>query len=81
MPRVASSTSTKCGTPPAWTMALALATNVNAGILQFGHAADLGPDEWNRVIAVNLTGMFNMIRPALTHLEASQGNVVNVASS
>jgi NAD(P)-dependent dehydrogenase (short-subunit alcohol dehydrogenase family) len=52
-----------------------------AGILQFGHAADLGIDEWNRVLAVNLTGMFNLIRPALPHLLASKGNVVNVAST
>ena len=52
-----------------------------AGILQFGHAADLGVDEWNRVINVNLTGMFNMIRPALPYLLESKGNVVNVAST
>jgi NAD(P)-dependent dehydrogenase (short-subunit alcohol dehydrogenase family) len=52
-----------------------------AGILQFGHAADISPDEWNRIIAVNLTGPFNMIRPALPHLVASGGNIVNVASS
>ncbi len=52
-----------------------------AGILQFGHATDLGFDEWSRVIAVNLTGMFNMIRPALPHLIESGGNVVNVAST
>jgi NAD(P)-dependent dehydrogenase (short-subunit alcohol dehydrogenase family) len=52
-----------------------------AGILQFGHATDISPEEWNRIIAVNLTGPFNMIRPALPHLEASGGNIVNVASS
>ena len=52
-----------------------------AGILQFGHAIDISPEEWNRIIAVNLTGPFNMIRPALPHLEASGGNIVNVASS
>ena len=52
-----------------------------AGILQFGHATELGIDEWNRVIGVNLTGTFNMIRHALPHLLASGGNVVNVASS
>lgn len=52
-----------------------------AGILQFGHATELGYDEWTRVIAVNLTGMFNVIRPALPHLIESQGNVVNVAST
>ncbi len=52
-----------------------------AGILQFGHATELGIEEWNRVIGVNLTGTFNMIRPALPHLLESRGNVVNVASS
>ena len=52
-----------------------------AGILQFGHAADLGFDEWTRVLNVNLTGVFNMIRPALPHLEQSKGNIVNVAST
>jgi NAD(P)-dependent dehydrogenase (short-subunit alcohol dehydrogenase family) len=52
-----------------------------AGILQFGHATDLGFDEWSRVIGVNLTGVFNMIRPALPHLIESKGNIVNVAST
>ena len=52
-----------------------------AGILQFGHATELGFEEWSRVIAVNLTGVFNVIRPALPHLIGAKGNVVNVAST
>ncbi|HVV38699.1 MAG TPA: SDR family NAD(P)-dependent oxidoreductase [Acidimicrobiales bacterium] len=52
-----------------------------AGILQFGHADELSAEEWNRVISVNLTGVFNMIRPALPNLVASGGNIVNVAST
>ena len=52
-----------------------------AGILQFGHTTELSIDEWNRTIAVNLTGMFNMIKPSLPHLLTSGGNIVNVASS
>ncbi|MEY2417449.1 MAG: meso-butanediol dehydrogenase / (S,S)-butanediol dehydrogenase / diacetyl reductase [Actinomycetota bacterium] len=52
-----------------------------AGILQFGHATDLGFEEWSRVIGVNLTGVFNMIRPALPHLIETKGNIVNVAST
>jgi NAD(P)-dependent dehydrogenase (short-subunit alcohol dehydrogenase family) len=52
-----------------------------AGILQFGHTHHLGIDEWNRILGVNLTGMFNMIKPSLPHLLASGGNIVNVASS
>ena len=52
-----------------------------AGILQFGHAGEIGLEEWNRIIGVNLTGVFNMIRPALPHLLESRGNIVNVAST
>src|SRR5690349_33866 len=52
-----------------------------AGILQFGHATDITFELWSRIIGVNLTGVFNMIRPALPHLIESGGNIVNVASS
>ncbi len=52
-----------------------------AGILQFGHTTDLSIEEWNRTIAVNLTGMFNMIKPSIPHLLESGGSIVNVASS
>jgi meso-butanediol dehydrogenase / (S,S)-butanediol dehydrogenase / diacetyl reductase len=52
-----------------------------AGILQFGHATDITPELWNRIIGVNLTGTFNMIRPALPHLIESGGNIVNVSST
>jgi NAD(P)-dependent dehydrogenase (short-subunit alcohol dehydrogenase family) len=52
-----------------------------AGILQFGHATDITAELWNRIIGVNLTGTFNMIRPALPHLIESGGNIVNVSST
>ncbi|MBP2302100.1 SDR family NAD(P)-dependent oxidoreductase [Azospirillum picis] len=54
----------------------------NAGMAQSGTAiADLGEDEWNRVIAVNLTGVFLAMKhqiPAM--LEAGGGAIVNTSS-
>ena len=43
--------------------------------------AEMGDEDWNRVIAVNLTGAFNGIQAVLPHLRARGGGaVVNVAS-
>ncbi|HEX6419003.1 MAG TPA: SDR family NAD(P)-dependent oxidoreductase [Acidimicrobiales bacterium] len=51
-----------------------------AGVPQFGRVDDLGDDEWQRSLAVNLTGPFLVCRAALPHLRASRGCIVNVAS-
>ncbi len=37
--------------------------------------------EWNRRIAVNLTGVFLMTKHAVPHLRATRGTVVNIAST
>ena len=43
--------------------------------------AEMSPDDWDRVIAVNLTGAFNGIQAVLPHLRARGGGaIVNVAS-
>jgi len=53
----------------------------NAGIIQFGSIEELSPEEWGRVIAVNLTGAFHMVKALLPLLErAPWAAVVNVAS-
>jgi len=52
-----------------------------AGILRFGHTHEFELDDWNRVLAVNLTGTFLMCRAAIPTLLASGGNLVNMASS
>ena len=52
-----------------------------AGILRFDHFHDLRTEDWNRVLAVNLTGTFLMCRTALPHLLKTKGNIVNVAST
>ncbi len=54
----------------------------NAGIT--GRAAplwELGDDDWSSVLAVNLTGVFNVSRAVIGHLrERGAGVIVNVAS-
>lgn len=59
-----------------------LAVLINcAGIMRFNAVPDVPEDEWNRIIAVNLSGPFFLIQAALPHLVAARGNIVNVASS
>jgi meso-butanediol dehydrogenase/(S,S)-butanediol dehydrogenase/diacetyl reductase len=52
-----------------------------AGVLSFGHSHELTLGEWNRLIAINLTGTFLMCRESLPHLLATKGNIVNIAST
>ena len=52
-----------------------------AGILHFDHTHELGLERWNQILSVNLTGTFLMTKAALPHLLASQGNIVNMAST
>jgi NAD(P)-dependent dehydrogenase (short-subunit alcohol dehydrogenase family) len=41
---------------------------------------DMSPEDWDRVIAVNLTGAFNGIQAVLPHMRRRGGAIVNVAS-
>jgi meso-butanediol dehydrogenase / (S,S)-butanediol dehydrogenase / diacetyl reductase len=52
-----------------------------AGILQFEDFRRTTLSDWDRIIAVNLTGTFLTCREALPHLLDSGGNIVNVAST
>ena len=52
-----------------------------AGILDITPMSQLDPDSWDRMIAVNLTGPYNMIRAILPHLQAAEwATIVNIAS-
>ncbi len=51
----------------------------NAGIIRDRSLKKITDDEWDSVLAVNLTGPFNMIRAAAPHLRPG-GGVVNLAS-
>lgn len=52
----------------------------NAGFMQEARAEDLSLSDWNRMIAVNLTAPFLLIKAALPHLRATRGAIVNIGS-
>ena len=54
----------------------------NAGILRDKSFANMGPDLWDPVIAVHLTGTYNVTRAAWTHFrEQSYGRIVSTSSA
>ena len=53
---------------------------VNAGAAGGGTVLDLDPADFERVVQVNLTGAFLVLRAAVPHLLARRGAVVTVAS-
>ncbi|MGN1340951.1 MAG: SDR family NAD(P)-dependent oxidoreductase [Oscillospiraceae bacterium] len=53
----------------------------NAGIAQIKLFTDITPEDWSRVISVNLTGCFNMTQAAVKHMiSRKSGAVVNISS-
>jgi meso-butanediol dehydrogenase/(S,S)-butanediol dehydrogenase/diacetyl reductase len=52
----------------------------NAGIGSLARAADLDPDEWRRVMAIDVDAVFFACRLALPHLIAARGCIFNTAS-
>jgi 3-oxoacyl-[acyl-carrier protein] reductase len=52
----------------------------NAGVVSHRTIEDLDPDEWRRVLDVNLTGMYLVVRAALDAL-APTASIVNVTSA
>lgn len=52
----------------------------NAGVFTGGRMEDVSEAEWDRVMDVNLKGVFFCSRAALPALKAARGNIVNVAS-
>lgn len=58
---------------------LDLAVN-NAGVRAVANVADLSDDDWDRVIDVNLTGVFRCMRSQIPALLPVRGSIVNVSS-
>lgn len=53
----------------------------NAGTSRYFWIGDLDPDEWDRILDVNLTGQYNVVRHATPPMfERETGSVVNVSS-
>jgi len=52
----------------------------NAGITRDGLAMRMSDEDWNAVIATNLTGCHNFCKAAVRHLRKIRGAVVNISS-
>jgi 3-oxoacyl-[acyl-carrier protein] reductase len=53
----------------------------NAGIHQHLKSWELSPDDWSRVLGVNLTGVFNCSKVFIPHMiEEKWGRIVNISS-
>ena len=52
-----------------------------AGIGRFYNTLDLSPEDWNRIIAVNLTGTFLVSQAVLPYMLDRGGVIVNTAST
>ncbi|RLD14147.1 MAG: 3-oxoacyl-ACP reductase [Caldiserica bacterium] len=53
----------------------------NAGITRDGFLSKMDIEDWNRVIAVNLTGVFNTTKAVVPYmLERGKGNIISISS-
>lgn len=52
----------------------------NAGIREVKPVLELEPAEWDRVVAVNLNGVFYCAREAALRMKAKGGSILNIAS-
>lgn len=54
----------------------------NAGVLDFGTVVDTDLEAWNRVISINLTGVFLCSKAVIPHMiERGGGSIINTSSS
>ncbi|WP_422660071.1 3-ketoacyl-ACP reductase [Paenibacillus sp. EC2-1] len=54
----------------------------NAGIAQFGNLLDMEPEQWKRIVDVNLMGTYHMLRAVLPGMiEHQKGDVINISST
>ncbi len=49
--------------------------------ISMSYTADIDPDEWDRTIAGDLTGNFNVLRAAIPHLRKTGGAIVAITSA
>ncbi|QQE10307.1 SDR family oxidoreductase [Planctomycetota bacterium] len=53
----------------------------NAGVMLLGFLADQSPDEWDKMLSVNITGVLNGINAVLKPMvERNGGTIINVSS-
>jgi meso-butanediol dehydrogenase/(S,S)-butanediol dehydrogenase/diacetyl reductase len=63
-----------------WAGGLDVLANV-AGVMYWGHLTDVTETEWERTLAINLSGPFHLCRAAVPSLLERRGVIVNVASA
>ncbi len=66
------------GTLAAWGSLDILVNNAGTGSL--GYTADMEPEEWDRVFAVNTRAVYLGCREAIPHMQENGGAIVNTAS-
>lgn len=52
----------------------------NAGIMQEASIDEMSHEDWMRVININLTAPFLLIKAAMPHLKKTHGNIINTGS-
>jgi meso-butanediol dehydrogenase/(S,S)-butanediol dehydrogenase/diacetyl reductase len=52
----------------------------NAGVHAEGNVKEVSTDDWRKVMATDLDGVFFASRAAMPHLEKTRGSIINVAS-
>ena len=52
-----------------------------AGIVRFNNSTELSEQEWNLVLAINLSGPMYLSQAAIPHLIEANGSIVNVCSN
>lgn len=54
----------------------------NAGIAQFGLLAEMSPEDWERIMQVNVMGTYYVTRTVLPlMMEQDSGNIINISST
>jgi 3-oxoacyl-[acyl-carrier protein] reductase len=54
----------------------------NAGTAKFGDFLELAPEEWEKIIQVNLMGVYNVTRTVLPEMiDRKTGDIINISSS
>jgi meso-butanediol dehydrogenase/(S,S)-butanediol dehydrogenase/diacetyl reductase len=52
-----------------------------AGVMHWSHFTEIREEDWNRLLAVNLSGVFFLCQAAIPHLLETRGVIVNMASA
>lgn len=52
----------------------------SAGIIKSGNIETTTPDEWDRMMNINVRSVFDLIQRCVPYLVATKGNIVNVSS-